>query len=186
MVFNVTFNNISVISWRSLLLVKEIGVPGENHLPVASHWQFLSHNVLSSLLYHYMYMCLTYYLRESFKHPELYLMVSILCTCGQHFHYIIISPRREVYVHKTSSTPPFLFTEEALPSHKSESHVYVCKRVYMLPLFIRFSDLVTSFFGVVLLLFFSFYLWHNNCSFYASGFGMNLFQFNIFVEIVYK
>jgi hypothetical protein len=33
MVFNVTFNNISVISWRSVLLVEENGVPGENHRP---------------------------------------------------------------------------------------------------------------------------------------------------------
>jgi hypothetical protein len=31
MVFNATFNNISVISWRSVLLVRETGVPGENH-----------------------------------------------------------------------------------------------------------------------------------------------------------
>jgi hypothetical protein len=37
MVFNVTFNNISVISWRSVLLVEETGVPGENHQPAASH-----------------------------------------------------------------------------------------------------------------------------------------------------
>jgi len=29
--FNATFNNISVISWRSVLLVEETGVPGENH-----------------------------------------------------------------------------------------------------------------------------------------------------------
>jgi hypothetical protein len=29
MVFNVTFNNISVISWQSVLLVEETGVPGE-------------------------------------------------------------------------------------------------------------------------------------------------------------
>jgi len=29
MVFNATFNNISVISWRSVLLVEETGVPGE-------------------------------------------------------------------------------------------------------------------------------------------------------------
>jgi hypothetical protein len=35
-VFNVTFNNISVISWRSVLLVEETGVPRENQLPVAS------------------------------------------------------------------------------------------------------------------------------------------------------
>jgi hypothetical protein len=28
MALNVTFNNISVISWRSVLLVEETGVPG--------------------------------------------------------------------------------------------------------------------------------------------------------------
>jgi hypothetical protein len=39
MVFNVTFNNISAISWRSVLLAEETGVPGENHRPVASHRQ---------------------------------------------------------------------------------------------------------------------------------------------------
>ena len=31
MVFNATFNNISVISWWSILLVEETEVPGENH-----------------------------------------------------------------------------------------------------------------------------------------------------------
>ena len=31
MVFNATFNNISAISWRLVLLVGEIGVPTENH-----------------------------------------------------------------------------------------------------------------------------------------------------------
>jgi len=37
MAFNATFNNISVISRRSLLLMEEIGVPGENHRPATSH-----------------------------------------------------------------------------------------------------------------------------------------------------
>jgi hypothetical protein len=46
MVFNAIFNNISVVSWRSVLLVEETGGPGENHRPVASHWQILSHNVV--------------------------------------------------------------------------------------------------------------------------------------------
>jgi hypothetical protein len=46
MVFNATFNNISVISWQSVLIVEESGVSGENHQPVASHWQILSHNVV--------------------------------------------------------------------------------------------------------------------------------------------
>jgi hypothetical protein len=48
MVFNATINNISVISWWSVLLVEENGVPGENHRPVASHLQTLSCNVVSS------------------------------------------------------------------------------------------------------------------------------------------
>jgi hypothetical protein len=37
MVFNTAFNNISAISWQSVLLVEETGVPGENHRPAASH-----------------------------------------------------------------------------------------------------------------------------------------------------
>jgi hypothetical protein len=44
MVFNATFNNISVILWWSVLLMEETGVPGENQRPVASHRQNLSHN----------------------------------------------------------------------------------------------------------------------------------------------
>jgi hypothetical protein len=37
MMFNATFNNISVISWRSVLLVDKTGVARENHQPVTSH-----------------------------------------------------------------------------------------------------------------------------------------------------
>ena len=45
-VFNATFNNISVISWLPVLLVEETGEPGENHRPVESQWQTFSHNVV--------------------------------------------------------------------------------------------------------------------------------------------
>jgi hypothetical protein len=48
MVFNATFNNISVISWQLVLLVEETGLPGEKNRNVASHKQTLSHNILSS------------------------------------------------------------------------------------------------------------------------------------------
>ena len=44
MVFNATFNNISVI----YNMVEETRVPRENYWPVVSHWQTLSHNVVSS------------------------------------------------------------------------------------------------------------------------------------------
>jgi hypothetical protein len=37
MVFKATFNNISVILWRSVLLVDETRVPGENYSPAVSH-----------------------------------------------------------------------------------------------------------------------------------------------------
>ena len=48
MVFNATFNNISAISWRSVVLVEETGVSGENHRAAANYWSTLSHNVLST------------------------------------------------------------------------------------------------------------------------------------------
>jgi hypothetical protein len=48
MVPNATFNNVSVISWRSVLLVEDTGIPGKNHRPVTSHWQTILHNVASS------------------------------------------------------------------------------------------------------------------------------------------
>ena len=45
MVLNAIFNNISIISWWSVLLEEETRVPGENHWPAESHWQTSSHNV---------------------------------------------------------------------------------------------------------------------------------------------
>ena len=42
LVFNATFSNISATSWRPVLVVKEAGVPGENHRPWASNWLTLS------------------------------------------------------------------------------------------------------------------------------------------------
>ena len=37
MVFNATFNNISVILWQSVLLVEETVVPEEYHRPIGSN-----------------------------------------------------------------------------------------------------------------------------------------------------
>jgi hypothetical protein len=44
MVFNATFNNISVISWRSDLLIEENEYPEKS----TRHGQTLSYNVVSS------------------------------------------------------------------------------------------------------------------------------------------
>jgi hypothetical protein len=49
MVFNATFNNISIISWWSVLFVEETGVSGQNHRPAGSHRKTVSHNVVSSV-----------------------------------------------------------------------------------------------------------------------------------------
>ena len=73
--FNVTFNNISVISWRSALLVEKSGVPVENHRPAASHWQTLSHNFVSSTPRHEQ---LPYY------HGENMLLFNVCFVVDQH------------------------------------------------------------------------------------------------------
>ena len=41
MMYNATLNNISVISRRSVLLVEETGVPGENHRPVTDKLYYI-------------------------------------------------------------------------------------------------------------------------------------------------
>ena len=78
MVFIATFINISVITWWSILLVEEIGVTGENHQLVASHWK----------LYHIM----LYRLHLAWTEFELttLVMISIDCTdsCKSDYHTI--------------------------------------------------------------------------------------------------
>ena len=80
MVLNATFNKISIISWLSVLLVEEIGVPGENHRPFASNWPTLLHNVVSSTPHH---MCAGF---------ELATLVVIdtdcICNCKSNYHTI--------------------------------------------------------------------------------------------------
>ena len=77
MIFNATFNNISEISWRSVLLEWGTGVPGENHRPLSSHWQTLSHSVVLSTPRHERYMyfgeiCYAYSAYKNAPHLGLY------------------------------------------------------------------------------------------------------------------
>ena len=48
MVFKATLKQYFSYIVRSVLLVEKTRVPGENQWPVASQWQTLSHNVVSS------------------------------------------------------------------------------------------------------------------------------------------
>jgi hypothetical protein len=70
MVYNVTFNNIS-----------DTGGPGENHRPVASHWQTLSHNVESSTPRHERKKIFTLTLRQPYgvtNTPRIFLYIRIM------------------------------------------------------------------------------------------------------------
>ena len=72
MVINVTFNNISVISWWSVLLVEETGVPGENHRHVASNWSSVNGRLghfghVVSMWYNFWYSLL--FIKYLFHHP---------------------------------------------------------------------------------------------------------------------
>jgi hypothetical protein len=58
---------ISVISWRSVLMVEETGVPGENYRPATSHMQTLSYNVVSSTPH-----------QERGSNSQLYLIVVVV------------------------------------------------------------------------------------------------------------
>ena len=80
MVFSTTFNNILAISWRSVVLVEETGVLGENHWSAASHWQTLTHNVVSS----------TPHLRGIFELTTLVVMgTDCICSYKSTYHTII-------------------------------------------------------------------------------------------------
>jgi hypothetical protein len=66
---------ISVMSWRSVLLVEGTW---ENHRPVASNWQTLSHNVESSTLMHELATLLV-------------LDTDCTCCCKSNYHTIMIT-----------------------------------------------------------------------------------------------
>ena len=92
MVFNATFNNISVISWRSVLLVEETGVHGENHRPATSHCKSNYHTITTMTapqltLNQYIYL----FYRDQVKRVKLKTWKFFLITKGkQHFFAFII------------------------------------------------------------------------------------------------
>ena len=103
MVLNAIFNNISVISWRSVLLVEETDVPREDHRPVASHWQTLSHNVVSSTSHHERGRTHNFCDRYEISIPQMtiYLLLftyrfPVFYHC-QYFYWLILVTRRVFY-----------------------------------------------------------------------------------------
>ena len=77
-VFSDTFNNISLISWWSVL-VEKTRVPRENYRPAASHWQTLSHNALSSTTSPWAGFELT---------TLMVIGIDCICSCNSNYHTI--------------------------------------------------------------------------------------------------
>jgi hypothetical protein len=110
MVFNDTFNNISVISrWSVLLLLEETGVSRKNR-PAASHRQILSHKVvhlaMSGIQIHKF--CPFYFLFDHcvvcpssiyesdypfgiFKLFLVMIWIGCVCGCKSNYHTIMIA-----------------------------------------------------------------------------------------------
>ena len=105
MVFNATVNNISAISWWSVLLVDETEVPGENHRPVVSHWQV------------YLIICIEYTSPWTRFELTTLVMVGTDCTGSfkSNYHTIMINPvpsKFDIYLFIALSqlSTPFHFT----------------------------------------------------------------------------
>jgi len=78
MVFNVTLNNISAILWRSVLLVKETGVPGKNHV-----------SQVTDKLYHIIHLTMNRVLELTTS-----VMIATDCTnnCKSNYYTIMAAP----------------------------------------------------------------------------------------------
>ena len=93
MVFNANFNNISVISWRSVLLMEETGVHGENHGPATIRVMLVISDghlhPYSFLLIKYMQQCIHFFSSPCQRQCELLPALGIRHPLT--FHILIFS-----------------------------------------------------------------------------------------------
>ena len=86
MLFNATFNNISVISWRSVLLVEETVIPGETHQPATIP--------VSYKLYYIMWYG-EYFARSEIRtHNLVVIGIDYTCSCKSNYHQLLSKQRR--------------------------------------------------------------------------------------------
>ena len=79
-VLNATFNNISVISWWSVLLLNETGVPGENHRSFTDKLYQIAYNNIIASEYDYCFTIICY-------DGRVYYLIWLL------FHYYLLHGR---------------------------------------------------------------------------------------------
>jgi hypothetical protein len=108
MVFNATFNTILAIAWQWILLVEEIRVHGEDHRPSVSHWQTLSHNVVSSTPRHI----------SELLNSDLYIIFQIV----KNYRMSLVADSEPVgCTYKLFSTPDRVFSLNLDPRKQSSS-----------------------------------------------------------------
>ena len=130
MVFSATFNNTSVISRMSVLLLAETRVRGENHRPATSHWQ------LYYITLHWLDLAWV-----GFKFPTI-VMICIAC---------IGSYKSNYYTNTTSTSPnKYVLTSRRLYENGIiTNHTKV--RIYS-SLFCHTLDVVNASLGFILII----------------------------------
>jgi hypothetical protein len=95
MVFNTIFNNISIISWLSVLLVEETRLFGENHRPAAIHCK-LYHIILYRWLHGWIH--LPYDLIHIFVFVPVTIIWIFKVICRAHFLCSMIWDEKWLFV----------------------------------------------------------------------------------------
>jgi hypothetical protein len=127
MVLNATFNNISVILWRSVLLVEETWVPGENHRLAINHWLCLSHNNHRLAINHWL--CLS--------HNNHRLAINHWLCLSHNDHRLAINHWLNLSHNIVSSTPCLsgiwthnVMGTDCIGSYKSNYHTIMTMKAY--------------------------------------------------------
>ena len=123
MVFNSTFNNISVISWRSVLLVEETRVPGENNWSAVSHrhlaWVGFKLTTLVVICTDRIGGCKSnYHMITTTTTPPLYMVILMGIIIYTLLYFCIFKP----YGHKTNFK--FKFWTHA-PKSSNQNNVFI-------------------------------------------------------------